>query len=287
MSQACGRRRLHTVYGALLLLALSLPACISFTVKPARIDAFFAGKPHQPRHHTYIYEERPMHYVEVGAADQPLVLFVHGSPGAWDAFLGFFDDPALLSRARLASVDRPGFGASGRGRAEGSLAKQAAAIAPILHTSTSPPGAILVGHSYGAPVIAQLAIDFPQRVRGLVMVAPSIDPTLERTKWFQVVAEWKLLTWMVPGVLVASNREILALKAELEALLPRWQEIEVPVTVIQGEADRLVPPANADFAQRVLVNAPLTVERIPDLNHFVPWRRPELITAAILDHLAE
>jgi len=53
---------------------------------------------------------------------------------------------------------------------------------------------------------------------------------------------------MLPEVLVQANLEITDLRAQLEELLPRWQELEVPVIVIQGEKDRLAPVANADSA---------------------------------------
>jgi pimeloyl-ACP methyl ester carboxylesterase len=36
-----------------------------------------------------------------------MVVFVHGSPGSWDAFIGFFKDSLLVGKARLISVDRP------------------------------------------------------------------------------------------------------------------------------------------------------------------------------------
>ena len=69
-------------------------------------------------------------------------------------------------------------------------------------------------------------------------------------------------------------------------MLPLWSKITMPVTVIQGEDDKLVPAGNADFAQKVLVNAPLEIVRVPGLNHFVPWNRPDLIETAIMEHLS-
>ena len=67
---------------------------------------------------------------------------------------------------------------------------------------------------------------------------------------------------------------------------PRWSEIRVPVTVIQGGKDNLVPPANADFLGRVLLNAPVTMVRPPEANHFLVWEKPELIREAVLNQLA-
>jgi len=133
--------------------------------------------------------------------------------------------------------------------------------------------------------VARAAMDFPERVGGLILVAPSIDPELEKVRWFQYPADWQLLSWLVPPALRTSNREVLPLKGELQALLPLWAGISQVVTVIQGEKDVLVPAANADFAVARLVNARVTSVRVPDMNHFVPWTHPSLIEQAILDQL--
>lgn len=59
----------------------------------------------------------------------------------------------------------------------------------------------------------------------------------------------------------------------------------MPVTIIQGEDDPLVPPGNAGFAQKMLVNAPVTMQMIPKMNHFIRWSRPDLIHDAIIHQL--
>ena len=43
-----------------------------------------------------------------------------------------------------------------------------------------------------------------------------------------------------------------------------------------------VPAGNADFAKKMLVNAPVEFILIDDMNHFVPWSHPYLIHDAIL-----
>ncbi len=75
------------------------------------------------------------------------------------------------------------------------------------------------------------------------------------------------------------------MKGELEQMLPLWQTLRVPITVIQGEADQLVPAANAAFVKKQAVNAPLQIIMVPQMNHFIPWERPILIRDAILSHL--
>ncbi|MEM6793954.1 MAG: alpha/beta hydrolase [Acidobacteriota bacterium] len=230
--------------------------------------------------------ERTVSWVVAGrepGPGTPTLLFIHGSPGSWRAWRGYLADPGLAARAHLVAVDRPGFGASGRGRFEPSLERQAAAAAaPLLARPGGP--TLVVGHSFGGPVAARLAVDRPDLVDGLLLIAPSLDPDLEEVRWYQRLAQ--ALPFLVPRDLRTANREILPLAGELEALAVRMPEIRQPVTVLQGLEDRLVPPGNADFAERTLTGAPLEVQRLPGVDHFIPWRRAELVRTAVESWLA-
>lgn len=142
------------------------------------------------------------------------------------------------------------------GQAEPSLRKQAAAIAAVSGQVTPSGRAVLAGHSLGGPVIVRLATDYPDRVRSLILVAPSISPELEKQEWFRPVLAAFPFRQLLPAELDVSNREIRPLKGELQRMLPLWTSITVPVTVIQGDADNLVPSGNADFAKRMLTQIP-------------------------------
>lgn len=284
------KRRLKWLVLALalpILLALTISSCMDFRMKPQEASAYFAQRGVTATHHRYTVDGRPMHYVATGPTDKPVVVFVHGSPGSWDAFIHFLSHPELRDKARLVSVDRPGFGDSGFGRHEPSLKAQAASLLPMVRAEGHGQPVLLVGHSLGGPVVARFAMDYPELTQGLVLVAPSIDPALERTKWYQIPADWRLLSWLVPTTLRVTNREILPLKRELELMTPLWSSIQAPVTVIQGDKDRLVPRENADFAARMLAGKPLEMVRIAEMDHFVPWTHPQLITAAVQAHLPE
>lgn len=220
-----------------------------------------------------------MYYVSIGDTTNRTLMFVHGSPGSWDNFLGFLADDSLLNSFRIIAIDRPGFGNSGDGIPERSLSVQAELISEVLkreHTT-----AILIGHSFGGPVIVQMAVDDPEIVDGLIIVAGSVDPDLEETKWYQIPVHYKAFSWILPDMLYSANEEILALKPELEKLSPYWSDITVPVSVIQGGSDNLVPKENADYARKMLVNTKPNMVLVPDMNHFVPWTNPELIIAEI------
>ena len=223
-----------------------------------------------------------LHVVVAGRSDpgSPRVLFVHGSPGTWEAWHEFLDDPALRERAMLLAPDRPGYGGSRRGHTEASMVGQAAALAAVLEAFPGPP-AVVVGHSLGGPIAARLAMDRPELVADLVLIAPSIDPALESHRWYNVAGSMRMVQWFLPVDWIVSNRELWPLRRELSAMLPLWGRLRAPVTLIQGDADELVSPANADFAERVLAGHDLVVERFPGENHFILWKRPAIVERAI------
>ena len=283
-------------WGVILFLlpgmAMLLPQCVSLRMSDKAIVEYFKDAPVKPSFHTLPSNGRLVHYALLtshrpGSDSLPVVVFVHGSPGSWDAFIAFFRDSSLYNRARLVSVDRLGFGKSGLGIPEPSLQKQAAALATVIAEVTPSGRAVLVGHSLGGPVVARLAMDFPNRVSGLILVAPSIDPALEKQEWYRPALASFPIRNLLPKELDVSNREIRPLKGELIQMMPLWASIDVPVTVIQGDKDDLVPSGNANFARRMLTHTPVTIQMLPGMNHFIPWRRADTIRDAILSHLSE
>lgn len=227
---------------------------------------------------SYEGKHRTMRVAETGNPAAPTVLFIHGSPGSWEAWAGFLNDPTLSGAFRMLSVDRPGFGGSGKGKAELSLTKQAEDIALALENTQD---AIVVGHSYGAPVAVKLATLFPEKVKGLILVAGSVDPELEENKWYQYVARWWPLRYAVPAALEVCNEEIMALKNELLILDTEYEKFTAPVWVIQGDKDDLVQKENVDYLKKKLGTKIVHVDLIENLNHFIPWKRPDLIRNAI------
>jgi pimeloyl-ACP methyl ester carboxylesterase len=288
MSRA-GRLGILIPFSLIALLIITMHSCIpSFRMSSEEIDKFFAEKKVKATQHEYKTGFREIHYVSSGDSTKPAVLFIHGSPGSLSAFIDFLADSALLHRAFLITTDRPGFGQSNFGYAEPSLHKQALALKPILEKYQANRPIILVGHSLGGPLIAKMAIDYPELVDGLIIVAGSIDPELEPNEtWFRAPLATPFLSWILPRSFRASNEEIYQLKPELQEMLPHWKDIKVPVIVIQGVEDSLVPKENAYFAKKVLVNTDVEIVLVDGMDHFVPWSNPELIRDAIIKMLGE
>lgn len=252
-------------------------------MSPKEVDQFFERNDISATQHEYQTGFREIHYVQAGDESKPLVVFIHGSPGSLSAFIHFLTDSILLKRALLVTTDRPGFGYSNFGNAEGSLLKQCEALKPILEQHKLNRPVILVGHSLGGPLIAKMAMQYPDLVDGLVIVAGSIDPGLEPNEtWFRAPLATPFLSWIMPRSWRASNEEIYHLKPELEMMEPYWKNITCPVVVIHGKKDQLVSFDNVDYARKMLINAHVEYVIEDDMNHFVPWSNPELIRDGIL-----
>ncbi len=271
---------LFTIFGQLTT------SCLQFRMSQKEAKDYFEGEGIEPTIHNYKVDKRNINYAEIGYDSLPVVIFFHGAPGGWNAFVDFMKDKELLKRVKIISVDRPGYGDSDLGKPEVSLKKQAALLKPILKQYKKNK-IILVGHSLGGSIIARLSMDYPKLVDGLIFVAASIDPELEKEEWYRPILRVPPIKWLMPASLCATNEEICFLKDELIEMLPYWQNITVPTVVIQGEDDKLVPKANADFAKKMLVNAPVLVQIIPKQNHFIPWNNPDLVKIAIFEQLGE
>ncbi len=243
----------------------------------------FKTKKLNAQFHQYKLGKRTIHYVESGNTKASTVLlFIHGSPGSWNAFENYITDSTLNANYLMASVDRPGYGYSDFGIKEESLNMQSIVYAPMLKRYyDAGKKIVLIGHSYGGPVIARMAMDFDDVISGLIFIAPSIDPALEDELWIQRPATWSVLRWMIPAAITVSNEEILALKAELIKIIPAWKNLKLPVIFIQGEKDNLVPHQNIDFAQKQLINADLEIMYYPELDHFIPFTHKEIVMDAI------
>lgn len=221
---------------------------------------------------------QPVHVLGHGDRTGRRVIFIHGTPGRAEGWADFL--LAAPPGFRYLALDRPGFGDSGPDDAEVSLARQADAVAALLEGEPKP---ILVGHSLGGPIAAQVGVDNPGRVAALVLVAGSLDPSLETMHWAQPLGEWPLVRQLLPRPLRNANRELMALKPQLEVLAERLVGIRCPVIVVHGTADPLVPYANTRFLSARMTAAELRLVTLKDRDHFLPWNSRAEVEAAIAE----
>ncbi len=284
---------MRSIFKVLILISAVLLSfgCMSllkpdFVAEEERLSAEYR-KNHPTDQGNVPFGNRSVHYVTAGTPKRPKILFVHGSPGGWEAFVRQIRDESLYPKAFLIAGDRLGYGGSDPGHTERSLDLQAQAMMTLLDIDDPHQPVILVGHSYGGPVVARMAMTADPRIRSVVILAGSVDPDLEPYSWYQTPADWWAFRWMLPTMLVTCNQEITALKGELIRVMPQWDHITASFTVIQGLKDDLVAPGNADFIERKLTRLKPEIIRVPDLNHFIPSKRPDLIHAALEKSLAK
>jgi pimeloyl-ACP methyl ester carboxylesterase len=149
-----------------LLPAVLIGGLVWFTASTARkVEAALP-----PRGRFIEIDGERIHYVDTGGAGPPVVM-IHGLGGNLLHF-----DYALAGRLagefRLVLVDRPGSGYSTRATgADATLTAQAVAIAKLIGALglTRP---LVVGHSLGGAVSLALALDHPDCVGGLALIAP-------------------------------------------------------------------------------------------------------------------
>ena len=232
----------------------------------------------------YDHKGQNIHYTQMGDdKNEAVTILVHGSPGSSSAYLDYLTDATLRRHSQVIAVDRPGFGYSDYGVAELSLKRQAEVFLPILEQYREQ-RVILVGHSFGGPVIARMAMDFPDLVDGLVMVAGSVCPELEPKEWWRPVLNVPFIRMLLPGSLRVANQEITPLWKELEEMEANWNKISCPVTVIQGEEDKLVPAGNADYAEEMLTqSSKVDVQMIKGGNHFILWSMQDFVVNKIVE----
>jgi pyruvate dehydrogenase E2 component (dihydrolipoamide acetyltransferase) len=251
------------------------------TVSDADIDAFIAGyvvpvDEDEDDEDVYAYTEVAgikVRYSRQGSPDGKTVVLLHGFGGDLDNWL--FNLGPLAAVGDVVALDLPGHGQSAVTLPGASVEALAGFVAAFLD-GLGVARAHLVGHSLGAAVAAQLALDQPERVAGLVLVAPAgfgPEINMEYIDGFvraagkkdlkpvltQLFADESLVTRsLIDGVLRYKRLDgvgdlLAALAAGVfpdgrQAARPglRLDPARLPVTVVWGSDDRVIPVAHAD-----------------------------------------
>lgn len=220
---------------------------------------------------------RTLAYAITQQGDRGRVIFVHGSPahaGSWNKLLDSQGD--RLDGLEVIVVDRLGYANSTR-RAETSLEAHARAFEPLLT-----PGTILVGHSYGGPVVLRAACDYPDRVGGIVLVAGACDPYMGDSIWFRQMVD--AIAPILPGSWTTSNRELLALTGENREMEPLLSQVTCPVAIIHGQRDPVCPhDGTLAYLQNTLMNASaVRIVSLPRTGHDLHLSHADRIVDEVL-----
>ncbi len=258
---------------------------------------------------------RRLHYEIAG--NGPDLVLIHGASGSLrDMTFGLRD--RLTDRFRVIAVDRPGLGHSDS-LEETSLVAQARHIkAGLAQLGVTEP--VVLGQSYGGSVALAWALEGGPKALILVG-SPSMPWPGKLDPWYRLTATWPgrqmaipLASAFVPQSYVAAvtaaifapdpvppgyedhigaaltlRRETLrantsqinALRAELVTMEPRYPSLTLPVELIHGTVDTIVPlDIHSAPLSQLLPNAAVTV--IPGAGHMPHHTHTEEVIAAIL-----
>jgi pimeloyl-ACP methyl ester carboxylesterase len=141
-----------------------------------------------------------LNVLDIGARDaaSPPILMIHGASSNLEAMRQPLGEMLASRNHRVILIDRPGHGWSTRARLEDSTpAIQGRMIDEALE-KLGIDRAVLVVHSWSGALGARMALDYPQRVAGLVMLAPVAYPWPGGVGWYN-----RLATMPVIGPLLA------------------------------------------------------------------------------------
>jgi pimeloyl-ACP methyl ester carboxylesterase len=138
------------------------------------------------------------HVVEIGAeagAQAPPIVLIHGAGcNLEDMRLSLGE--RLAARHRVLLIDRAGLGWSERRGWRGSSPADQAAILREVLDRLGIGRAILVGHSWGGALAAAFALDHPQHVAGLALLAPPLYPFPRRVTWLYEIFALPVFGWL-------------------------------------------------------------------------------------------
>lgn len=275
-----------SIFLSIIAIIAVIPSCLlkKYIYTDAELEERYKNKSLKPNYQFINFNGKKLHYVVMAKSDTlPLLLFVHGAPGAWYGYMNLMDDSLLQTKFKMISVDRLGYGKSNYGKAELSTQMQALSIKEVIekenHTGKK---VTLFGRSYGAPVAASLAIQYPSLVNKLFMISPVIDPEKEKFYWFSNLGTWKVVQWMLPAMLNVATAEKYAHVSQMKTMLPKWDKLYIPTVVITGENDQIADTANFSFAKKHLTHCDTTLVKVPGAGHLVTYERPGLIKKFLL-----
>lgn len=141
-----------------------------------------------------------LHVVRTGPRDGPPLLVLHGASGNLHepklALDGRFDG------FRVHWLDRPGLGWSERPDGAWGPGPEARLIAAYLEAEAGGRPAVVIGHSYGAAIALRLALDHPERVAGLVLLAPAARAWVGEAAWYNKATRWPVLGTLITRAVV-------------------------------------------------------------------------------------
>jgi pimeloyl-ACP methyl ester carboxylesterase len=298
------------------LAAASAAALAGATAWRVRARAARALAAHPPEGQLLTIGAQTLHAVVKGSG--PDLVLIHGASGSSRDFT-FALVERLATAFRVIAVDRPGLGhSSPLPDGDASLAGQVAVLKAAAD-ALGAPRPLLVGQSYGGTVALNWALTHPAAAL-VTLCAPSLPWPGTLDPWYRLTSTALGRATLVPlaaawvpqayvraqidavfapdhpppgyldhlgtdltlraGQLAANVAQINALRPQVVAMEPHYPALSLPVEMVHGSADTIVPLAihSGPLAPR-LPSANLTV--IDGAGHMPHHSHPDIVLAAI------
>ena len=269
-----------------VILTFALTSCFSrYLISEKQVRKHYANIMVKPEIRIIKNDTLSLSVASVGADTLPMLLLIHGAPGSLWGYMNMMDDPDLQKRYHIVSVDRVGYGKSrlkNRRKFVTSIETQAKALLPVFSLNHSEQKVTVLGRSYGAPIAAKIVSLVPGEVRELIMVSPVIDPEKEKFYWFSKWGRNSFVQLFLPGEFNTATAEKYSHSAELRKLLPVWESITVPTTVIQGGNDWIADPANLDFARKHIKSKRAQFIFLNNAGHMITFTHAAMIKEMLM-----
>lgn len=283
-----------TLKGLLVIvLLLSLSACMLPEPLKKEQALFESEVVNNPllSHHIFEVDNDTLHYAAAGDPQKPAMIIIHGTPGSWQQYSRYILEERLLEHYYMIVIDRPGWGGSvlGDGQSHASFEEQSViigAFSKALKEQSGGEPVVLAGHSLGSSIAPRVAMDYPELIDGLLLFAGTLDPALGDPRWFNHLATIPGVAYLVGSNMMRANNEVHDLKGNLERMLPLWENLQAQTTVVQGMSDKLVYPANIDFAEAMLDASNTRIIRLEGEGHLFPMTMREKVMDWALELLA-
>lgn len=232
-----------------------------------------------------------MAYSEIESSGDHEFVLIHGIGMGRIVFSEIAD--VLAQRGRVLAVDLPGFGDSPEPGTAATLEQTAEVVAQFIRDESTR-RVVLVGHSMGTQIVAEVAAKHPELVEVLVLIAPTVNRN-ERTALKQSLRMIQDLFGEGPKVIFTGlwayaqtspvwfiNKLRFMLNHRLENLCPH---IPAPTLVLRGETDRVCP---RDWVSEIAAAFPDgTMAEIPGRGHEAIIKSPQPGGPMILDFLSD
>ncbi len=248
-------------------------------------------------------------YWDEQGSGEPLLLIMGLS---YPSYMWHRTRPFLAQNFRTIAFDNRGIGQSDVPEGVYPIAQMASDAAAVLD-ATSVPSAHVFGVSMGGMIAQEFALQYPQRVRSLILgctnaggphvvnAAPEVLQILMRQGMTPEEAKEAIIPFIYDaGTARARIDEDMAIRmkwyptpqgylGQLQGILAweaysRIAQIKSPTLIIHGETDQLVPVANAQLIAERIPHAKLVL--IPHASHVFETDQPGVANRAIMEFLS-